>query len=333
MDHQKQALKIGAVAIAFAVILRLLSFTISAARDIFQETQWLSLAVFLQTGRVVRYPKPQQPVPETIEPTQPTQPQMPTEPGLPAFSEGELEIVKVNNDSGYKLELEDLLTSALSWDLTDGQPAVLILHTHATEAYTPTPGAQYEASSDYRTLDAHYNMISIGEEVARILREGGVGVLHDKTFHDHPSYNGSYNDARKTIQAYLEDYPSIRMVLDIHRDAAASGSSGQLDTSATVDGQPSAQLMMVIGTDASGNHHPNWRTNLALALKLSAQLERENPGITRPIHLRPERFNMDMTSGSLLVEVGAAGDTHAEAMMAANALARAVLALAKGTSQ
>jgi stage II sporulation protein P len=176
-------------------------------------------------------------------------------------------------------------------------------------------------------------MVSIGEEVARILREGGVEVIHDKSYHDYPSYNGSYNNARKTIADYLEEYPSIRMVLDIHRDAAAMSNGGQLNTSATVGGQPSAQIMVVIGTDATGNHHPNWRQNLSLALKLSAQLERENPGITRPIHLRPERFNMDMTAGSLLVEVGAAGDTHEEAMIAANALARAVLALARGTSQ
>ncbi|MBE6959723.1 MAG: hypothetical protein E7448_03245 [Ruminococcaceae bacterium] len=331
MDHQRQALRMGGAVIAFAILLRLFAFTFSAARDIFQETEWLSLAVFLQTGRVVRYPHAQKEPPEATQPTRPPQPQPPI--AQPVFSETDLEKVDLINDSGYKLDLEPLLTTALSWDLTDGQPAVLILHTHATEAYTPSTGAEYAASGDYRTLDAHYNMVSVGEEVARILRDGGVEVIHDKTYHDYPSYNGSYGNARNTIAAYLEQYPSIRMVLDIHRDAAAMSSGGQLNTSATVGGQPSAQIMVVIGTDASGNYHPNWRENLALALKLSAQLERENPGITRPIHLRPERFNMDMTVGSLLVEVGAAGDTHEEAMLAANALARAVLSLAKGTSQ
>ena len=330
MDYQRQALRIGAAAIAFAVLLRLFSFAFTAARDMFQETQWLSLAVFLQTGRVVRYPQAQKPV-EKPTATVPQKPKPPV--AQPTFSQGDLETVDLINDSGYKLDLNPLLTSALSWDLTDGQPAVLILHTHATESYTPTDGAQYEASGDYRTLDAYYNMVSIGEEVARILRDGGVEVIHDKTYHDYPSYNGSYNNARKTIAGYLEKYPSIRMVLDIHRDAAAMSNGGQLNTSATVGGQPSAQIMVVIGTDASGNHHPNWKTNLALALKLTAQLERDNPGIARPIHLRPERFNMDMTPGSLLVEVGAAGDSHEEAMLAANALARAVLALARGTSQ
>lgn len=334
MDHQRQALRIGAAAIAFAVLLRLFAFTFSAARDIFQETEWLSLAVFLQTGRVVRYPKTEQSVPELPQPTQPVQPTQPQSPAvLPTFSEEDLLNVGLINDSGYKLDLTPLITQALSWDLTEGEPAVLILHTHATEAYTPSGEDQYESSGDYRTLDTYYNMVSVGEEVARVLEEGGVSVIHDKTLHDYPSYNGSYGNARQTIAEYLEKYPSIRMVLDIHRDAAAMSSGGQLNTSATVGGQPSAQIMVVIGTDATGNYHPNWRENLALALKLTAQLEREDPGITRPIHLRPERFNMDMTLGSLLVEVGAAGDTHAEAMLAANALARAVLVLAKGTSQ
>jgi len=123
------------------------------------------------------------------------------------------------------------------------------------------------------------------------------------------------------------------MVLDIHRDAGAGENGYQLSTSATVGGQSSAQVMVVIGTDASGNTHPNWRTNLALALKLTAQLERNHPGVTRPVYLRQERFNMDMTPGSLLVEVGASGDTHEEAILAANALARGILQLARGTLQ
>lgn len=332
MVEQRKALKFGAMAIAFAVFLRLFGFAYAAARDVLQDSEWLSLAVFLQTGRVVRYPKAQQPIPETSAPVE-LLPPPPQSQEKPVFAEGDLQYVSLNDDSGYRPDLAPLLTSALSWDLTDGEPAVLILHTHTTEAYTPTQGTQYTPSGDYRTLDEHYNMVSIGEEVARILRSGGVTVLHDKTYHDYPSYNGSYNDARQTIAAYLKIYPSIRLVLDIHRDAIATTGGGQLNTSATVDGQQAAQVMIVIGTDASGNHHPNWRENLALALKLSAQLEWENPGITRPIHLRPERFNMDMTPGSLLVEIGAAGDTHPEALLTAKALARAVLTLAKGTSQ
>lgn len=334
MDHNRKALQWGAMAIAFAIFLRLLSFGITAARDIFQGTEWLSVAVFLQTGRIVRFPKAEAEEPEPIQ-TQPTRPEAPTLPPveLPAFSADDLLQVGLINDSGYGVQLETLLQAPLQWDLTDGEPAVLILHTHGSEAYTISPGAVYEPCEDYRTMDIHYNMVSIGQEVARILEAGGISVIHDQTLHDQPNYNTSYANARETIRRYLEQYPSIRMVLDIHRDAANLSSGNQLTTSATVGGQASSQIMLVIGTDATGNYHPNWRENLALAVKLSAQLEREAPGITRPIHLRPERFNMDMTPGSLLVEVGAAGDTHEAAMLAANALARAILALARGVSE
>lgn len=333
MDHQKYALKLGAAAIAFAIFLRLFGSAVTVARGIFQDPQILSFAVFLQTGRAVRYP---------YAATVPTQPQSPTEqvpevttpaPALPVFSPTDLETLSLIYGCDYRPDLEALLLTSLNWDLQDGQPTVLIVHTHGTEAYTPTADALYEASGDYRTLDENYNMISIGDEVARVLENNGIAVIHDRSCHDEPSYNGSYLSARKSIEAYLQAYPSIRLVLDIHRDAVTKENGQQLTTSATVGGQASSQIMLVIGTDASGNHHPNWQQNLSLALKLTAQLERENPGITRPIYLRSERFNMDLTPGSLLVEVGASGDTHNQAILAANALANAIAALSKGTLQ
>ena len=86
-----------------------------------------------------------------------------------------------------------------------------------------------------------------------------------------------------------------------------------------------------MGTDAAGLNHPDWEQKLSLALKLHAQLERQCPGITRPLVLRSQRFNQDMSPGALLVEVGAAGDSHDEALAAAEQLAKAIVALAKGT--
>jgi stage II sporulation protein P len=89
--------------------------------------------------------------------------------------------------------------------------------------------------------------------------------------------------------------------------------------------------MVVVGTDAAGNHHPGWQQNLSLGLKLTALLEQTDPGLTRPVNLRSQRFNMDLTAGSLLIEVGAAGNSHDEAVLAAGALARAILVLARGS--
>ena len=130
---------------------------------------------------------------------------------------------------------------------------------------------------------------------------------------------------------WLEQYPSISLVIDLHRDAAGDAAAGQLETRVTIDGKSSAQLMIVVGSNAGGRQHPNWKENFALAAKLHAQLEKRFPGICRPISFRTERFNQDLSSGSLLIEVGAAGDTLEEALVAAEFLAEGISDLSFGT--
>ena len=327
MEKHRRAMGLSAAVIVFVMTLRLLGGGFFSAVG---EDPWaLSLLVFLQTGRIVRWYEVSQP--ETTLPAQ-TQPPPTTlpKPELPVFSQQDLAAVSVSYGCDYRPDLQELLLSPLSWNLMGEQPTVLIIHTHATEAYTKQPGENYAELYAYRTLDEDYNMVSIGEEVARVLEAGGIRVIHDRTLHDAASYNDSYSAARETVQKHLSEHPSIQMVLDIHRDAS-DGTGGQLTTVGTVGGQKSAQLMMVVGTDASGNHHPNWQKNLALGLKMTALLEQTDPGLTRPVNLRAQRFNMDLTPGSLLIEVGAAGNTHSEALLAAGALGRAILALAQGT--
>ena len=226
-------------------------------------------------------------------------------------------------------KLAKLLTEPLDWDLTGG-PSVLILHTHGTESYTKQPGEAYQESSAFRTLDKQYNMISLGDHLANLLEAGGVKVVHDREFHDYPSYSGSYSHARKSIATYLKEHPSIRLVLDLHRDASGDNTN-QMRTKATVGGKSSAQLMLVVGTNGTGLEHPDWEENLALGLKLHTQCERISPGIMRYVNLRGQRFNQDLSPGALIVEIGAAGNTHAEALTATEVLAQAILALAEGT--
>ncbi len=298
------------------LILCLQSGIFNLVATALSQKEVVSLLLFLQTGQLLHITEPAATVPEapTEAPTAPTKP-----PDKLTFSTEEL--INVQYFCDYRPDLENLLTKPLDLALRQDAPTVLILHSHATESYAGT--------ENYRSLDDRENMIAIGKQIAQVLEANGISVLHDENYHDHPDYDASYSSARSSIRNYLVQYPGIRMVLDIHRDASDS-TEGQLVTSATVGGQKSAQLMMVVGTDSSGNHHPNWQENLSLALKLSALLERENPGISRPISLRRERFNMDLTSGSLLIEVGAAGDTLEEARIAADALAQAIVALADG---
>jgi stage II sporulation protein P len=247
---------------------------------------------------------------------------------LPVFSAEDGDIA-IYDAYGIAPELGSLLEQPLTWNLRMKAPSVLILHTHATESYTKTD-ENYRESSAYRTLDENYNMLSIGSRVAEVLSQNGIAVIHDRELHDYPSYDGSYNHARESILFYLEKYPTLELVLDLHRDASGNLQE-QRRTVVQMEGREYAQLMLVLGTDAAGLSHPNWQENLALGLKLQAVLEGLVPGITRPLNLRSQRFNQDLSSGALLVEVGTAGNSHAEALLAAEILAEAVIALAGGT--
>lgn len=324
MDVHSRSRRVGLTAIAWALLLRLWATGLpERAINYLLSPQGAAGMIYLETGRDVRF-SPSQAVfsPDFRESPPPAMPQ-PTLPPIPSFSPEEA--VTLQNSSSRKPDLPGLLAQPLQWDLYGDSPTVLILHTHGTESYTKGQET-YEESAAWRTLDEQHNMLSIGAEVARLLDQAGIPTIQDRQLHDHPSYNGSYVDARKAIQAALEEYPSIRLVLDLHRDASGSARS-QLRTLAQVEGQDSAQLMLVLGSN-----HKGYSENLSLALKLHTQLERQAPGITRPLQLRPQRFNQDLCPGAVLVEVGGAGNTRQEALLAARALAQALIGLAQGST-
>lgn len=331
MDHQRNSLRIGAAVILCALFLRLWAGGLyQKVADLLSDPTIQSFLIYLETGRNVRFSpsleETSDPVGESPAPVL-WQPLVETS-ARPSFMAADMDLIDITYSCSLRPDLEKLLTAPLEWDLTGDGPTVLILHTHTTESYTKD-GEVYEETSAFRTLDENYNMLSIGDRVTEILTQNGIAVLHDRETHDYPSYNGSYVDARESIQSILEKYPSIRLVLDLHRDASGD-LNNQIRPLATVDGENSAQLMLVMGTNVSSSH-PDWEQNLALGLKLHAQLERIAPGITRPISLRSSRFNQDLTHGSLLIEVGAAGNTHDEALRAAEILAKAIVALSRGT--
>lgn len=337
MDWEKWCLRVGAAAVGCALVVRLLSGgLLDRVLQGLTHPEVVSAIVFMETGRMLRpieEPQPTQPVPETSPVTVPVEETQAeteaTEPAYAVFAEQDADLVEVNSVCGYDADLSALLQKPLSWDLKKEEPTVLIVHTHGTESYTPN--GQYTESSQYRTLDTGYNVVAVGAELAKVLESGGIKVVHDTTMHDHPSYTGSYNHARKSIQAYMEQYPSVVMVLDIHRDSVENSDGQQVRYTVETDAGTSAKLMMVVGTDANGLKHPNWPDNMALAVKLHAQLEKTVPGICRPISFRSQRFNQDLSAGAMLIEVGSAGNTHEEALLAAKILGQAILDISQGT--
>ena len=317
---EQKALQVGAAVLTLALLLRLASSWEGGKKEIGRTL------LFLSSGRLVTETVP----PETeAEPAPKEIAEISEEAdAVPVFGENEESFVQVN--AAWEVDILSLLQQPLEWNLMGDSPAVLILHSHATESYEKEAG--YTETSPYRTLDMAYNMVSVGDRVAELLESGGIRVLHDRTLYDYPNYNDAYISAREAIEVHLEENPSICMVLDLHRDAAEDAAGNQKRSAVTIDGVSTANLMLVMGSDKGSREFPNWEQNLALAVKLQAQLEQTHQGLCKPIKLVTSRYNQDLSTGALLVEVGMAGNTHAEALAAAEHLAAGILALAKGAN-
>ena len=331
MDIEKRHLRAGAAALACVLLLQLgKSGALKAIGEVLTGPKALAAILFLETGRVLPPIVPQQ-----TQPPQQMQQQESVSANIPEkdpepmiFTSEDAQLVEVNSVCGYDADLPTLLQDPLTWKLRQDVPTVLILHTHGTESYKNTEG--YQESSSYRTVDTGYNVVSVGEHIKKLLEAGGIQVVHDKTLYDHPTYSSSYSRARSAIKKHLQENPSIALVLDIHRDSVENGQGQQVEITTQAADKKIAKLMMVVGTDANGLDHPQWRKNMALAVKLHALLEKEVAGICRPISFRPQRFNQDLSAGGMLIEVGTAGNTRQQALDAATVLAETILQLADG---
>lgn len=243
------------------------------------------------------------------------------------FTSEEADAITIAGGCSYKPDKQALLQRPSQLDFSQDGPKVLIVHTHSCEAYTPEAGWEYEASDRLRTTDATRSVIRVGDEIAAALNARGIETLHDTALNDYPSYSGAYARMETTISRYLEQYPSIQMVIDVHRDAADDADGNPVALSSDVSGERCAQLMLVVGTDEGGLTHPDWEENLANALKLQALLNREAPDLCRDIDLRTERFNQHLTKGSLLCEFGSTGNTLQQAIRSGRLFAAALAEL------
>lgn len=202
-------------------------------------------------------------------------------------------------------------------------PQILIMHTHGSEAYAQDASDIYVESDTARTIDTQYNVVRVGDEMQRIFTELGFNVIHDRSLYDYPSYSGAYDRSKAAVEDYLAKYPSIRIVLDVHRDALVAADGTVYKAVTTIDGVKTAQVLLVVGSDDNGLPHPKWRENLTLAVKIQQTMNSLWPTLARPITLRTSRFNQQLTNGSLLVEIGCHGNTLQEALAGARLFARA----------
>ena len=237
--------------------------------------------------------------------------------------------IYVKNNTSLSPNLKKLLSQDLTFKIKQtNEPQVLIMHTHTTETFMPTDSTVYTENFESRTTDNSRNMARIGEIVSERLNGAGIVTLHDKTQHDYPEYTGSYTRSAKTINSYLKKYPSIKIVLDLHRDAVSSGESDKVKLVTEIQGKKAAQVMLVMGSQSgSVTNYPNWQENFKLAIRLQQKMEKMYPTLARPLMLMSKNYNQSLSNGSLLIEFGTDANSLEEAHYSATLVSDALVSL------
>lgn len=205
------------------------------------------------------------------------------------------------------------------------EPQVLIMHTHATESYEPFTRDIYDNRYNSRTTDNEQNVTKVGEVIAKELEAAGISYIQDKTHHDYPSYNGSYDRSEVTVKQYLEQYPSIKIVLDVHRDAIQRSDGTRVAPVTEINGKNAAQIMIISGCDDGTMGYPNYAQNLRFASMLQQQMDSDYYGLARPMLFDYRKYNQHLTTGSILLEMGANGNSFEEAIYSGQLLGKSLV--------
>lgn len=219
------------------------------------------------------------------------------------------------NSTNTIINISQEIKAKLGFEMEDTtQPQVLIVHTHTSESYMEQDLGYYYESFYPRSEDKTKTVAAVGEAISQSLNKAGINTLHIDVVHD-VTYNGSYKRCAETINKYLEEYPTIKVVLDIHRDSIEADNGEKIKPTFIYNGKKAAQIMIMSGYDSDGSlNFPNWRYNLRFALRIQQAAEDMYPGMTRPLYFGNFAYNMYINTGSLLIEVGTDANTIDEAV-------------------
>lgn len=223
--------------------------------------------------------------------------------------------VEIKNGTNYTLTEDMLNPDSININTDD----IIIFHTHTCESYTPTDTYQYEASGTFRTINLERSVARVGSELSAYMLSYGYNVFHDTTYHDYPSYSGSYGRSMATVENLLISHPNTDVIIDLHRDAIGDTTYAP---SVKIGDEIVSQLMFVIGTDGGGLEHPNWQNNLKFAVKVQSKANELYPGLFKPIVLRNSRYNQQLGDAACIIEVGATGNTLDQSLLSMKYLAK-----------
>jgi stage II sporulation protein P len=234
----------------------------------------------------------------------------------------------LSNDETF---LQSLIPPNIQIEKGSVEPQVLIYHTHTTESYEPFDSDYYDDSYPSRTLDSDKSVVAVGTKIAQSIAEAGIAVLHDGTLHDYPQYSGAYARSEETVKRILQEYPSIKVILDIHRDAIVEDDGSRVAAVTQINGKEAAQVMIISAADDGTYDMPDFIENYRFACLLQRQIEEDWNGLTRPVLFQYCQYNQHLSTGALLLEIGSHGNSIEQALysgeLVGQSIAKALLTL------
>lgn len=237
---------------------------------------------------------------------------------LSSYEKGEDPIISLINTTSYTVNLNKLIQKEIKTEIiNNGAPIVLVVHTHGTESFVPDNKNYYFKNTEFNSTDTSKNIVAVGDVFCETLEKNNIPFIHDKTMFDENSYKLAYKNSGIAISEYLQKYPTIKYVIDIHRDTISDKNDIYQKPITIIDGKKTAQIMFVVGTNAGGANHPNWTDNLTVVLKYQEIINEKYPTLARPIYIHTSSFNQYYLPTMMLLEIGASGNTLSEAKNAA----------------
>lgn len=198
--------------------------------------------------------------------------------------------------------------------IASAKPVVAVYHTHARESYLPEMGGKISQPDDAHTNDPSINTTRVGQELVQALQQLGTGAVHSATVHDAEGKLAAYVRSEATVQSLLRQYPTLKVLIDVHRDSQL-----RPQTTMLIRGHLMAKIMVVLGND-----NKDWRKNFDFATEFIAALEALYPGLSSGIYPKPGRFNQHYSPEALLLEIGGVQNNLDECLRSARAAAEAL---------
>lgn len=228
--------------------------------------------------------------------------------------------IYIKNQTSKEIDIDTILSNKpnLKITLNSKKPQVLIVHTHATECFFPSLVEHYPADWGERDDDISKNIVEVGKVIAQKLNIAGIKTIQSKVLHDKESYTGAYDRSRETIKYYLKKYPSIKVVIDVHRDAINEEDGDKIRPIVEINNKTASQIMIISGCQSGPiTGYPNWRKNLRFSTRLQQKLEQTYPSLARPLFFAEKKYNQDLCENSFLLEVGSQANLLSEAKYSA----------------